>query len=160
MSENTKRKMGDSRRGEKNVNFGKKFSKETCLKISLAHKGKPNFSARGEKSRFWKGGITPINRAIRNSIEYINWRRGVFERDNYTCVLCGIRGHKGLGKRVVLNADHIKPFATYPELRFELSNGRTLCVDCHRKTDTYGKNWCYVLLKKPPLFVTRQDTIL
>lgn len=33
--------------------------------------------------------------------------------------------------------DHIKPFAYYPDLRFELSNGRTLCIDCHKKTDTY-----------------------
>jgi 5-methylcytosine-specific restriction endonuclease McrA len=38
----------------------------------------------------------------------------------------------------VLQADHIKPFAHHPELRFDVNNGRTLCVPCHRKTDTYG----------------------
>jgi len=59
-------------------------------------------------------------------------------RDNFTCIWCGIRNEEGLGFSVKLNADHIKPFALFPDLRFELSNGRTLCEDCHKKTDTYG----------------------
>jgi HNH endonuclease len=62
---------------------------------------------------------------------YIAWRRAVFERDNYTCVFCGIRG-------VELQADHIKPYSLYPDLRVELSNGRTLCKPCHKSTPTYG----------------------
>ena len=78
----------------------------------------------GNKHPMWKGGITPINFAIRNSLAYEDWRKSVFERDNYTCIKCGLIGGK-------LNADHIKPFALFPELRFELSNGQTLCEDCH-----------------------------
>ena len=35
-------------------------------------------------------------------------------------------------------ADHVKPWALYPELRYDLDNGRTLCVPCHKKTETYG----------------------
>src|SRR3990167_1051067 len=89
-------------------------------------------SRKGAKSFFWKGGVTPIHQKIRMSLEYRLWREAVFARDRYTCVWCG--DDKGRN----LNADHIKPFAFYPELRFAIDNGRTLCVKCHRTTDTYG----------------------
>lgn len=87
-------------------------------------------------------GITPINQRIRKSPEYKEWRRKVFERDSYTCVLCEVKGgwNKLTREKVELNADHIETFAHNPVLRFEVSNGRTLCVSCHRKTDTYGIN--------------------
>lgn len=86
---------------------------------------------RGEKSHFWKGGVTPINIAIRMSAEYKRWRKAVYERDGYKCLSCGKVGGQ-------LNADHIKPFSVFPELRFDVDNGRTLCVPCHRKTETFG----------------------
>lgn len=120
------------------ANTGKKQSPQTLSKLSSIRKGKPAWNKgiklphlSGEKSHLWKGGITPLNRAIRTSLEYREWRAAVFKRDNHTCQECGVNG-------VTLNADHIKPFAYFPELRFELSNGRTLCVDCHKQTDTYG----------------------
>lgn len=87
-------------------------------------------SKKGEKSRFWKGGISKLSIRIRNSSEYRLWRTAVKERDNYICIWCGSIKD--------LQADHIKPFCDYPELRFAIDNGRTLCVDCHRKTDTWG----------------------
>lgn len=79
----------------------------------------------------WRGGITPKHQAIRNSQKYKKWRQAIFERDDFTCVWCGIRGYK-------LNADHIKSFADNPHLRFEIDNGRTLCIDCHKKTANYA----------------------
>jgi len=132
-------------------NKGKKLSEETKLKISNTLKrkgikptvhtstlptnpllGKPRIKARGSRNPNWKGGVTPINAAIRTSLEYKNWRRKVFERDNYTCTNCKIRGGN-------LEADHIKPFALYAELRFEISNGRTFCRPCHKKIGWRGK---------------------
>ena len=68
-----------------------------------------------------------LDRLARYSKEAIQWRKTVFERDDYTCQECHTRGS-------YLEADHIKPFAYFPELRYELSNGRTLCRPCHDKT--------------------------
>lgn len=67
----------------------------------------------------------------RNRYENYQWKRQVFERDNFTCQFCKQRGGQ-------LQADHIKPWSLYPEFRYDLNNGRTLCITCHKKTDTYG----------------------
>lgn len=72
----------------------------------------------------YKGGITPKNKAIRNSKEMAFWRSDVFERDKFTCQKCFIIGGE-------LNAHHIKSFAKYSELRFDINNGITLCRACH-----------------------------
>lgn len=82
----------------------------------------------------WNKGTAKIsteNELFRKSKAYKDWRTAVYERDDFTCKECGSRGGR-------LNADHIKPFAIFKELRLEISNGRTLCERCHRKTPTYG----------------------
>lgn len=65
------------------------------------------------------------NHSIRSSAKYKEWRRAVFERDNYTCQACNARGS-------VLHAHHIKPYSTNPELCFVVENGITVCRSCHR----------------------------
>lgn len=86
----------------------------------------------------YKGGKKYFTQKERLAIaaELRQWRNQIFARDNYTCQICGARN--GNGKKVILNADHIKSFVNYPELRLDLDNGRTLCLDCHRNTDNYG----------------------
>ena len=96
------------------------------------NKGKSNPLWKGANNPAWKGGITSESEKIRKSTRYYEWRKRVFDRDDYTCQMCGERGGK-------LNADHELPFSKFPALRFELLNGRTLCVDCHKLTPTYGE---------------------
>lgn len=124
----------------------RKYTEEEKKRHSLAMVGK----YKGEKHHFWKGGISELRDLIRHSFEYRQWRSDVFTRDDYTCQVCFTRS--GNGKRVDLNVDHIKLFAliiqenkitTVEEAKscselWNINNGRTLCVGCHRKTDSFG----------------------
>jgi len=142
LSQEAKDKLSRERKGKKRP----PFSREWREKISRAATGRKYPESFCEKSRInrlgprnpmWKGGIYPANRAARKTAEYKRWRRAVFERDNYTCIACSVRGG-------TLHADHIKRFAEHEDLRYEVSNGRTMCVGCHRKTDTWGTKTKYI----------------
>lgn len=95
----------------------------------------------------WKGGITPLKHQIRVLSEYNQWRKTIFERDNWTCQICGVRGGK-------LHIDHYpKSFAQILQENniqslddamncqelWDVNNGRTLCIECHKQTSTYLK---------------------
>lgn len=119
-----------------------RHSEETKKKMSEAKKGKPHFYCRGEKNPNWKGTEDKSRHRLKGQIEYVLWRTAVFTRDNYTCQNCG-------KSKCYVEADHIKPWALYPELRYALDNGRTLCLDCHRQTDTWGwKTRKFILIKE------------
>lgn len=110
--------------------YSKKITKERNDKISESLKGDKNYN--------WKGGpktTRDIKNYIRKQREYVNWRTAVFERDDFTCQSCETRSKKG--KTVELEAHHIKSFANFPKLRYEVSNGLTLCLECHREVH-YG----------------------
>ena len=117
----------------------RKYCSLNCRSSSSDYRYKCSVSAKrntnrhGELNPNWRGGKTVGRAKLMAQQEYKDWRKAVYERDNYTCVECGVPGS---GKN--LNADHIKPYALYPELVHEVSNGRTLCIDCHKATDTYG----------------------
>jgi len=127
-SKKWKKNLSIAHKGQEGYWLGKKrplHSQKTKEKMSLAHKG--------EKSYLWKGGITPKNKKIRNNIKYRLWREEVFKRDNWTCVFC----RKG---NCCLNAHHIYSFANYLKLRFIVSNGITLCRECHQEFhNKYGR---------------------
>lgn len=71
----------------------------------------------------------PRKSTSRNSAAYKEWRAAVYRRDNYTCQRCGERSTR----KNRLHAHHIKYWADYPELRFEVSNGLLLCGSCHAR---------------------------
>lgn len=154
ISEETKKKLSIAnskpRPWQKNRN-----TPESRKKISLALKGikrspetiaRMSEARRGEKSNLWKGGTSTLAIIIRGCCQYHEWREQCFKRDNYTCQICNKWGGK-------LNADHYpKAFSQIlhennilsfddamecAEL-WDLSNSRTLCVDCHIKTDNFG----------------------
>lgn len=58
----------------------------------------------------------------RHSKEYRHWRVAVIRRDK-VCQVCGSRQHR--------QAHHINHASYFPELRFDVANGVTLCSKCH-----------------------------
>ena len=79
-----------------------------------------------KRKNVWKKykNINTKNFQIRNCAKYKSWRKEVLARDKNTCQMCGCTH-----KRLVVH--HIKGFEKYPLLRFEISNGLTLCFGCH-----------------------------
>lgn len=66
------------------------------------------------------------------------FRRKVFKKDNYTCVVCGNRSSKG--NKVILHAHHLNGYHWYKQGRFDHNNGITLCESCHNSFhERYGK---------------------
>ena len=77
----------------------------------------------------WKGDAA--DRTKRWCSDYKHWRQNVLERDNYQCIECG--------SSEKLNAHHLKSWKNNPDLRFDITNGITLCEKCHIKWhQTYG----------------------
>lgn len=95
--------------------------------------------------------VSSLVRQIRRTEAYFEWKRAVFLRDRFTCQHCGRRN----GRKRVIEADHIISLASLvrdnnltsveealecPFLR-DVSNGRTLCHDCHEETESYPENF-------------------
>lgn len=117
-------------KGKKHTEESRELNRKKHLGKTAWNKGKEFPQVSGERNKNWKGGISKINKTERQlamqTLEYKHWRNYVFKRDNYTCVSCHKRGIK-------IEADHIKPWRDYPELRYDINNGRTLCKTCHLK---------------------------
>ena len=90
----------------------------------------------GEKSHFWEGGKVDANMHIRNHHLYDDWRKKVFTRDDYTCQSC-FRHSSEIDSAKKLTAHHIIAFAQEPKTRLKVSNGITLCWQCHTDFHRY-----------------------
>ena len=130
-----RKKISESKKGHiVTQETRKKISKKlTGRKLSEETKRKIGNSERGEKSHLWEGGITPLNKLLRNQSKFKIWREAVFLRDNFTCQNpnCEFCNNK-VG--VLLHPHHIKSFIKFPELRFNINNGITLCAGFHLKS--------------------------
>lgn len=131
--------------GENNPFYGRHHTDKSKLKMAISHTGingginNPMYGIHlcGEKHWNWKGGITSWRKILYSSAAYKNWRNAVFERDDYTCRVCGERGGN-------VESHHILPVRDNKNtlLIFDINNGITLCKRCHR--ETYGKEYEFV----------------
>jgi len=139
-------KLSKALKGRVSTFKGHRHSEAAKRKMSSAHRGKPapwkrvpwteeakqhlreiipSIVARGKNHYAYSHGRSERNKNGRRDARYRVWRDAVFIRDNYTCRICGdSRGGS-------LRAHHVKPFAKHPELRYDVSNGITLCHRCH-----------------------------
>ena len=107
---------------------GQTFKRYRCMVKNLSpccSKSCAERARRGEKAAHWKGGVGNERHVAMSRLEYKNWRLSVFERDHFTCQLCGMVGGK-------LQADHVLSWRDHPEWRYNSENGRTLCRKCHK----------------------------
>ena len=109
--------------------IGRKHTEESKRKMRENH-----IDVFGSNNPNWNPNLTSTDREIdRKYPEYTKWRKEIYERDNYTCQICGKIGG-------ILNAHHIEGYAKNPSLRTTLSNGITLCEKHHKDFHhQYGK---------------------
>ena len=90
-----------------------KFCSRACADTAgIRHRGRDNPRYRADARRRNRGG------------EHHRWVNAVISRDKATCQTCG-------ASSIELHAHHIKSYRDHPELRFDVSNGTTLCYKCH-----------------------------
>jgi len=99
-------------------------SEEAKNKISIASTGRPGpmLGRTGDLHWNWKGGISKDVHSV-SEPKYKEWRMSVFKRDNFQCKICK--------SKVGLQAHHILKWADFPELRYDINNGITLCRAHH-----------------------------
>ena len=133
---NNSKISAEGRKSQADKLRGRKYTEERLKKCKERLKIKENHPN-------WKGGITPVVMQIRNSLRMRQWVSDIFHQDDFTCQHCLNRGGK-------LNAHHLKSFslifrdnniktlqdALDCEEFWDLNNGQTLCVDCHKKINT------------------------
>lgn len=129
---------------------GNKLSEATKAKMKGRipwNKGKEFLQIRGENHPQWKGGRTHLCAAIRTMSEYKNWRTKIFKRDKYICQCCKykirqLQVHHIIPFYQILNQYNIKSLEDARACSFlwDISNGQTLCVPCHKQTDSYLVN--------------------
>ena len=162
-SEETKKKIIKALKGkfsgEKNPMYGKYGKNHPAYGLHHTEEVKKRISEKmkeinkGENNPAWKGGITSAYDKIRKSDKFQQWRQDCFIRDNFTCQKCGnntsgnleVHHKKSVGellqevKKYLPLYDLYEGAMIYP-LLWNLSNGITLCKECHKKIHNRGKS--------------------
>lgn len=146
--------------GKPSWNKGISPPPEIKIKYNANRRGKPYSSSQRQKLEMrmrliygenWKPLVT---KSIKDSILYSQWRSQILARDKYCCIMCGYKSHTKIQGKSDLQVDHIVPFSiicrthkieTLSQAQncaelWDISNGRTLCIPCHKNTITYGHN--------------------
>ncbi len=104
----------------------KKMYKEGRRKPLKYWLGKKRPNICGEKNGKWIEDRTKLKRKDeRNDSAYHDWVKQVKERDNWTCKI----NNKDCSGYCIVH--HILNWSEYPELRYEINNGITLCQAHH-----------------------------
>lgn len=97
-----------------------KFCSKTCKGVWMSE----NLS--GENSHNWNPSLTMEERIIgRSYADYKRYVTAVFERDNYTCSVCGRHGGE-------FQVHHLYSYKHYPEYALDVDYGVTVCIGEHR----------------------------
>lgn len=163
-SAETRRKMSDATKGERNHNFGKPltlearrkdseslrgrvFSAEHRRNLSKAGRGKPKPAGYGQRqSEARRGAGNPCWRGGHSHAEpySMDWtdtlKRSIRERDHYTCRLCGAQQ-----SNKAFDVHHID----YDKQHCDPTNLITLCHHCHSKTNVSRAHWIAALKQLP-----------
>lgn len=119
MSISAKQRIAEGRGG--GFRKGYQPSPETLAKMRANHA-----DVNGERNPGWRGGTSQNYHPLTRTVEWRQWARMVRLRDDYTCRTCGLR-------KTRMDAHHLVSAMDFPERRFDLENGITLCQSCHAK---------------------------
>ena len=139
-SKTTRTKMRLAKLGRPSNNKGKKHPHTEQSKKNIS------FSVMGEKNHNWKGGLSSLGKQIRKSLKYRNWRQEIYERDDWTCQKCKVRGiklepHHKKSLSSILIKNNIKTLKESLRCKkiWDIENGISLCKKCHSETDNFRK---------------------
>lgn len=153
-------------KGNKAWNKGLKLTKEHIEKLRVAttkawaegkHKNNPTSSGypnnkgkkmpqlTGKNNGNYKNGLYPLTMKIRRSDKYKEWRNNVFQEAFFICDNCEQVGGKLIAHHIkefskLLVENKITDYHKALECRalWDLNNGKTLCVTCHKQAHKGG----------------------
>lgn len=131
LSEEHKRNIGEAHKGEKSHLWkgglpkcicGKKLSAYTSKQCQTCfhnqHKGSNHYNWKQDRNSL-------VKKQKRNDLAYRDWRKEVWLRDNFKCKI----DNSDCEGRI--EAHHILGWKDYPDLRYKINNGITLCHAHH-----------------------------